>query len=226
MVRAPLRAALTPTVNGMMTVGVVQLPGMMTGQILAGSSPLVTIRYQIVVAFILAAATTLGSLLFVRLAADRSSTPPTSSAATCSDCPPDAAVERRALALRTDLPVLTRRRGGAAGRNRAVSPRRSSLGHNSLKAETRHRFIPVPPPAMTQRGVTARAAMPPPCPPARKRRALRIPRPCQCMWSSILNHRATRVPPGLCTPAPCRRRPAARPDRSTAARIAWRSAGM
>ena len=44
---------------------------MMTGQILAGSSPLVAIRYQIVVVFMLAAATTLSSLLFVRLAADR-----------------------------------------------------------------------------------------------------------------------------------------------------------
>ena len=71
MVRAALRAAMIPTVNGMMTVGLVQLPGMMTGQILAGSSPLVAIRYQIVVVFMQAAATALGSLLFVRLAADR-----------------------------------------------------------------------------------------------------------------------------------------------------------
>jgi putative ABC transport system permease protein len=71
MVRAALQAAMIPTVNGMMTVGLVQLPGMMTGQILAGSSPLVAIRYQIVVVFMLAAATGLGSLLFVRLAADR-----------------------------------------------------------------------------------------------------------------------------------------------------------
>ena len=40
LVRASLRAAMIPTVNGMMTVGLVQLSGMMTGQILAGSSPL------------------------------------------------------------------------------------------------------------------------------------------------------------------------------------------
>jgi UDP-glucose/iron transport system ATP-binding protein len=71
MVRAALRAAMIPTVNGMMTVGLVQLPGMMTGQILAGSSPLVAIRYQMVVVFMLAAATALASLLFVRLAATR-----------------------------------------------------------------------------------------------------------------------------------------------------------
>jgi UDP-glucose/iron transport system permease protein len=71
MVRASLRAAMIPTVNGMMTVGLVQLPGMMTGQILAGSSPLVAVRYQMVVVFMIAAATALGSLLFVRLAVAR-----------------------------------------------------------------------------------------------------------------------------------------------------------
>ncbi len=75
LVRAALRAAMIPTVNGMMTVGVVQLPGMMTGQILAGASPLTAIRYQIVVVFMLAVATALGSLLFVRLAVRRYLTP-------------------------------------------------------------------------------------------------------------------------------------------------------
>ncbi len=75
LVRSALRAAMIPTVKGMMTVGLVQLPGMMTGQILAGSSPLTAIRYQIVVIFMLAAATAVGSLLFVRLAASRYLTP-------------------------------------------------------------------------------------------------------------------------------------------------------
>ena len=76
LVRSALRAAMIPTVNGMMTVGLVQLPGMMTGQILAGSSPLVAIRYQIVVVFMQAAATALGSLVFGRLAAGRYLTRP------------------------------------------------------------------------------------------------------------------------------------------------------
>jgi putative ABC transport system permease protein len=58
-----------------MTVGVVQRPGMMTEQILAGASPLTAIRYQIMVVFILAVATALGSLLFVRLAVGRYLTP-------------------------------------------------------------------------------------------------------------------------------------------------------
>jgi len=71
LVRAALQASMIPTVNGMMTVGLVQLPGMMTGQILAGASPLTAIRYQIVVVFMLAVATSLGSLVFVRLAVGR-----------------------------------------------------------------------------------------------------------------------------------------------------------
>jgi putative ABC transport system permease protein len=71
LVRASLRAAMIPTVNGMMTVGLVQLPGMMTGQILAGSPPMTAIRYQIVVVFMLAVATALSSLAFVHLAVSR-----------------------------------------------------------------------------------------------------------------------------------------------------------
>lgn len=75
MVRAALRAAMLPTINGMMTVGLVQLPGMMTGQILAGASPLVAIEYQLVVVLMLAAATAVASLVFVRLAVRRYLTP-------------------------------------------------------------------------------------------------------------------------------------------------------
>lgn len=55
-VRRSIAAALIPGVNGLMVVGLVALPGMMTGQILAGSSPLLAIRYQIMVAFMLAGA--------------------------------------------------------------------------------------------------------------------------------------------------------------------------
>jgi putative ABC transport system permease protein len=75
LVRASLRAAMIPTVNGMMTVGLVQLPGMMTGQILAGTAPLAAIEYQIVVVCMLAAGTAVASLIFVRLAARQYLTP-------------------------------------------------------------------------------------------------------------------------------------------------------
>jgi putative ABC transport system permease protein len=60
-VRRALLASLIPTINGLMVVGVVALPGMMTGQILAGSSPLLAVRYQIVVMFMLAASVALTS---------------------------------------------------------------------------------------------------------------------------------------------------------------------
>jgi UDP-glucose/iron transport system permease protein len=58
-VRAAVNAALVPTINAMMIVGVVQLPGMMTGQILAGAPPLQAVRYQVVVMYMLAAAAAL-----------------------------------------------------------------------------------------------------------------------------------------------------------------------
>ncbi len=42
-------AALIPQINALLAVGLVALPGMMTGQILSGVDPLVAVRYQIVV---------------------------------------------------------------------------------------------------------------------------------------------------------------------------------
>ncbi|MDH3642059.1 MAG: ABC transporter permease [Gammaproteobacteria bacterium] len=44
-----LDAALIPQINALLAVGLVSLPGMMTGQILSGEDPLVAVRYQIVV---------------------------------------------------------------------------------------------------------------------------------------------------------------------------------
>ena len=64
-VRRALVAALIPAVNGLMVVGLVALPGMMTGQILAGSSPNLAVRYQIVVAFMLAGAVAITSTAMV-----------------------------------------------------------------------------------------------------------------------------------------------------------------
>jgi len=64
-VRRALTASLIPTVNSLMVVGLVQLPGMMTGQILAGQSPLLAVRYQIIVAFMLAGATAVTTVIVV-----------------------------------------------------------------------------------------------------------------------------------------------------------------
>lgn len=48
-VRDAFAAAILPTVNAMMGMGIVFLPGMMTGQILGGASPVLAIRYQIAI---------------------------------------------------------------------------------------------------------------------------------------------------------------------------------
>lgn len=46
---------MMPTINSMMVVGLVSLPGMMTGQILAGADPTQAVRYQIVTMFLICA---------------------------------------------------------------------------------------------------------------------------------------------------------------------------
>lgn len=60
---AAIRRGMIPIINSMMVVGIVSLPGMMTGQILAGADPLEAVKYQIVVMFMLAGGTTLGCIL-------------------------------------------------------------------------------------------------------------------------------------------------------------------
>jgi putative ABC transport system permease protein len=62
-VRTALRAGLIPTINAMAAAGIVFIPGMMTGQILAGADPLDASVYQIVVMLMVAAATAIGSIM-------------------------------------------------------------------------------------------------------------------------------------------------------------------
>jgi putative ABC transport system permease protein len=59
--RHALRTGMTPIINSMMVVGVVSLPGMMTGQILSGAAPEQAVKYQIVIMFLIASATALGT---------------------------------------------------------------------------------------------------------------------------------------------------------------------
>ncbi len=66
-IRSALRAGLMPTINSMAAVGIVFIPGMMAGQILAGADPLAATGYQIVVMLMVAAATAVGSMLAVLL---------------------------------------------------------------------------------------------------------------------------------------------------------------
>lgn len=68
LVAAAVRTGMIPVLNSMVVMGVVSLPGMMTGQILAGASPVTAVRYQIVIMFVLAASSALGSLAVSLLA--------------------------------------------------------------------------------------------------------------------------------------------------------------
>jgi putative ABC transport system permease protein len=66
--RDAVRTGMVPIINSMAAAGIVSLPGMMTGQILAGSPPLQAVAYQIVVMFMIAAAVAGGAMLVVLLA--------------------------------------------------------------------------------------------------------------------------------------------------------------
>lgn len=55
LVKQAINNGMTPTINSMMVVGLVSLPGMMTGQILAGADPALAARYQIMTMFIICA---------------------------------------------------------------------------------------------------------------------------------------------------------------------------
>jgi len=66
--RSTMRAELIPTVNGMAAAGVVSLPGMMTGQILAGVNPVAAVKYQLLIMFLIAGGTALGVFCSVMIA--------------------------------------------------------------------------------------------------------------------------------------------------------------
>jgi len=69
--RDALRSGLIPIVNSMSTAGIVSLPGMMTGQILSGSPPMEAAKYQLMILFLIAAGTGLGSVAAVVLGSKR-----------------------------------------------------------------------------------------------------------------------------------------------------------
>jgi len=64
---AAFQAALLPMTNNFLAVGLVSLPGMMTGQILAGVSPLIAIRYQIMVMGMLYGSIGISSAIYLTL---------------------------------------------------------------------------------------------------------------------------------------------------------------
>ena len=69
--RDAMRVGMIPTINAMAAAGLVHLPGMMTGQILAGTPPVEAVKYQILIMFLIAAITGFGTMLSVGLTSRR-----------------------------------------------------------------------------------------------------------------------------------------------------------
>nr|WP_229191076.1 ABC transporter permease [Bradyrhizobium brasilense] len=65
VVRDGLRSGFMPIINSIAAVGLVSLPGMMTGQILAGVEPIEAVKYQLLIMFLIAGGTGLGTLAAV-----------------------------------------------------------------------------------------------------------------------------------------------------------------
>ncbi len=62
LLRDAASAAMMPTINAMMVVGIVQLPGMMTGQIIGGVAPEQSVRYQIIIMYMLTTSVTISCM--------------------------------------------------------------------------------------------------------------------------------------------------------------------
>ncbi len=66
-----MRAGMIPTINAMAAVGIVSLPGMMTGQILSGTPPLEAVKYQMIIMFMVAAGAGFGTVVALQLGTRR-----------------------------------------------------------------------------------------------------------------------------------------------------------
>ncbi|MDQ0340492.1 putative ABC transport system permease protein [Caldalkalibacillus uzonensis] len=67
IVKHAFHSAILPTINSMVGMGIVFLPGMMTGQILAGASPLTAVQYQIAIMLGVTGSVALTVILFVQM---------------------------------------------------------------------------------------------------------------------------------------------------------------
>jgi len=61
--RESIRSGMIPIINSMAAAGIVSLPGMMTGQIIAGSPPLEAVKYQILIMFLISGGTGFGTIV-------------------------------------------------------------------------------------------------------------------------------------------------------------------
>ncbi|MCK9608968.1 MAG: ABC transporter permease [Methylomonas sp.] len=65
--RQAVKAAINPSIANMATMGLVSLPGMMTGQILGGSDPWIAVKYQIAIMICIFTSTTLATIINLKL---------------------------------------------------------------------------------------------------------------------------------------------------------------
>ena len=63
ILRESIRSGMQPTIDSIKTLGLVSLPGMMSGLIFAGVDPVKAIKYQIMVTFMLLSGTSIGSII-------------------------------------------------------------------------------------------------------------------------------------------------------------------
>ncbi len=63
-----IRSGMIPQINSMMVVGLVSLPGMMTGQILGGTSPMEAVKYQILIMMLICSGTGFGCMVAISMA--------------------------------------------------------------------------------------------------------------------------------------------------------------
>ncbi|ALC81175.1 MULTISPECIES: ABC transporter permease [Bacillus] len=68
IVNSAFDSAILPTINSMLGMGIIFLPGMMTGQILSGTSPLLSIQYQIAILLGILGGVSISTFLFLQLA--------------------------------------------------------------------------------------------------------------------------------------------------------------
>lgn len=63
IIRNAIKTAMLPSIDSAKTLGIVTLPGMMTGLILAGAPPMEAIKYQIMVTFMLLSSTAIATFV-------------------------------------------------------------------------------------------------------------------------------------------------------------------
>ena len=65
--KSAIKSGLIPTINALMVLGIVKLPGMMTGQILGGVSPIESVKYQLIIMYMISAAAAISLFVLTML---------------------------------------------------------------------------------------------------------------------------------------------------------------